>query len=154
MPCLLMSSASLMFIEKENQMTNRTKYSKEFKQSVCEYYSNYTWRDTAVHFGMAEDQNNKRLYTRWYRELGFLPKSAGRNPSPDRMSSTTKKRARAGMFIKSGGYIFDNKFYGEAEFVQLKVDLNSSDTYYVVAKHKVGATVKRNPITKLFSRFI
>lgn len=137
-------------------MTKRTKtkYSKEFKQSVCEYYSNYTWRDTAVHFGMAEDQNNKRLYTRWYRELGFLPKSAGRNPSPDRMSSTTKKRARAGMFIKSGGYIFDNKFYGEAEFVQLKVDLNSSDTYYVVAKHRVGATVKRNPIAKLFSRLI
>tara|TARA_R110002050_G_scaffold67645_3_gene146589 strand:- start:493 stop:930 length:438 start_codon:yes stop_codon:yes gene_type:complete len=145
-----------LFIEKENQMTKRTKtkYSKEFKQSVCEYYSNYTWRDTAVHFGMAEDQNNKRLYTRWYRELGFLPKSAGRNPSLDRMPSTTKKRARAGMFIKSGGYIFDNKFYGEAEFVQLKVDLNSSDTYYVVAKHKVGATVKRNPITKFFSRFI
>ena len=137
-------------------MTKRTKtkYSKEFKQSVCEYYSNYTWRDTAVHFGMAEDQNNKRLYTRWYRELGFLPKSAGRNPSPERMSSTPKRRAKAGMFIKSGGYIFDNKFYGEAEFVQLKVDLNSSDTYYVVAKHKVGATVKRNPIAKLFSRFI
>ena len=137
-------------------MTKRTKtkYSKEFKQSVCEYYSNYTWRDTAVHFGMAEDQNNKRLYTRWYRELGFLPKSAGRNPSPERMSSTPKRRARASVFVRSGSYIYNGKVMGRIEFLPIKEKLHPMDTFYTVTEHKVGATVKRNPIAKLFSRFI
>ena len=137
-------------------MTKRTKtkYSKEFKQSVCEYYSNYTWRDTAVHFGMAEDQNNKRLYTRWYRELGFLPKSAGRNPSPERMSSTPKRRARASVFVRSGSYIYNGKVMGRIEFLPIKEKLHPMDTFYTVTEHKVGATVKRNPIAKLFSRLI
>ena len=136
----------------------RNRYSNEFKQTVCEYYSNHTWRDTAVHFGMVENTNTSKLCSDWYKALGFLPKSAGRNPNMARVKtiSTSKGRgrAKAGMLIKKGGYIFDNKFYGEAEFVQLKSVLHSDDTFYSVAQHKVGATVKRNPITNLFSKFM
>jgi len=155
-----MSSASyILFIEKENQMTRTyNQYSTEFKQAVCEYYSNHTWRVTAVHFGMPETYRTAQLCTSWYKALGFLPKSAGMNPNVSRVKATGvskgRGRAKAGMLIKKGGYIFDNKFYGEAEFVQLKSVLHSDDTFYSVAQHKVGATVKRNPITKLFSKFM
>ena len=137
-------------------MTKRTnnKYSKEFKQSVCEYYSNYTWRETAVHFDMPEDYNTSQLCTRWYKELGFLPKSAGRNPSPERMSSTPKRRARASVFVRSGSYIYNGKVMGRIEFLPIKEKLHPMDTFYTVTEHKVGATVKRNPIAKLFSRLI
>ena len=133
-------------------------YSTEFKQTVCEYYSNHTWRVTAAHFDMNEDLNTKGLFTRWYSELGFLPKSAGRNPNMARVKipSVTKGRGKAkgSMLIRSGGYIFDNKFYGEAEFWNLKSILNSDDKFYTVVEHKVGATVKRNAITRLFNRFM
>jgi hypothetical protein len=146
-----------MFIEKENQMTKRNKYSTEFKQTVCEYYSNHIWRDTAVHFGMPEDYNTSQLCTRWYKELGFLPKSAGRNPNMSRVKpSASKKRANAGLLVRSGCFIFNGKVMGKTEWVQLneKGVINAEDTFYTVEQHKVGVTIKRNPIAKLFSRFI
>jgi len=151
-----MSSASLMFIEKENQMTKRNKYSTEFKQTVCEYYSNHTGRDTLAHFGMPTSNYNIVQLSKWYKALGFLPKSAGMNPNPDRVSSTTKKRANAGLLVRSGCFIFNGKVMGKTEWVQLneKGVINAEDTFYTVEQHKVGATIKRNPIAKLFSRFI
>ena len=133
-------------------------YSTEFKQNVCEYYSNHTWRVTAVHFGMPETKQTAHLCTTWYKALGFLPKSSGMNPNMARVKipSVTKGRGKAkgSMLIRSGGYIFDNKFYGEAEFWNLKSILNSDDKFYTVVEHKVGATVKRNAITRLFNRFM
>jgi len=139
-----------MFIEKENQM----KYSIEFKRTVCEYYSNHTAKDTLAHFGMPTSNYNTVQLSRWYKALGFLPKSAGMNPNPDRVSSTPKKRAKSGVFVKSGGVIIGNKFFGNAEWVDKKSQYHPLDTYYEVIEHKVGDTVKRNPIAKLFSRFI
>ena len=139
-------------------MTKRNKrynlYSTEFKRTVCEYYSNHTGRDTLAHFGMPTSNYNIVQLSRWYKALGFLPKSAGMNPNPDRVSSTTKKRAKSGVFVRGGGFIHGNKFMGEAEFISKKDQLHPMDTYYEVTEHKVGATIKRNPITKLFSRFI
>jgi len=143
-----------MFIEKENQMTKRNKYSTEFKRTVCEYYSNHTGRDTLAHFGIPTSNYNIVQLSRWYKALGFLPKSAGMNPNPDRVSSTTKKRAKSGVFVRSGGFIHAGKFMGKAEFLSKKDQLHPMDTYYEVTEHKVGATIKRNPIAKLFSRFI
>jgi len=148
----------VLFIIKENKMTRtRNQYSTEFKQTVCEYYSNHTWRVTAVHFDMPETVRSAQLITKWYKALGFLPKSAGMNPNMARViPSVTKGRGKAkgGMLIRSGGYIFDNKFYGEVEFKNLKSILHSDDKFYTVAEHKVGATVKRNALTRLFSRFM
>jgi|TARA_R110000764_G_scaffold2850_1_gene12050 hypothetical protein len=136
-------------------------YSNEFKQTVCEHYSNHTWRVTAAHFDMNEDLNTKGLFTRWYSELGFLPKSAGRNPSMSRVKPTVSKgrgRGKAGVLIKSGGYIFDNKFYGKAEFLELKGVLNSDDTFYTVVESRAGDVIsdvaKPNVLTKLFSKFM
>jgi len=126
-----MSSASyILFIEKENQMTRtRNRYSNEFKQTVCEYYSNHTWRDTAVHFGMVENTNTSKLCSDWYKALGFLPKSAGRNPNRARVKtiSTSKKRANVGFTVTDDGIYHNGKLY---------------------------AIVKRNPITNLFSKFM
>jgi len=153
-----MSSASyILFIEKENQMTRtRNRYSNEFKQTVCEYYSNHTWRDTAVHFGMVENTNTSKLCSDWYKALGFLPKSAGRNPNMARVKtiSTSKKRANSGVFIPRGGVFIGGTFLGTAEWVNKKSQYHPSDTYYEVIERKVGDTVKRNPITNLFSKFM
>ena len=131
-------------------------YSTEFKQTVCEFYSNHTWRVTASHFDMAENSSSKVLFTRWYSELGFLPKSAGMNPNMARVKtvSASKKRANSGVFISSGGVLIDNKFLGNAEWVDKKSQYHPSDTYYEVIERKVGDTVKRNPIAKLFSKFM
>jgi len=136
-------------------------YSTEFKQTVCEFYSNHTWRVTASHFDMAENSSSKVLFTRWYSELGFLPKSSGRNPSMARVKSSVYKgrgRGRAGVIIKSGGYIFDNKFYGKSEFLELKGVLNSDDTFYTVVKGRAGDVIsdvaKPNVLTKLFRKFM
>jgi hypothetical protein len=152
----------VLFIIKENQMTRvYNQYSTEFKQTVCEYYSNHTWRVTAVHFGMPETYRTAQLCTSWYKALGFLPKSAGRNPSMARVKSSVYKgrgRGRAGVIIKSGGYIFDNKFYGKSEFLELKGVLNSDDTFYTVVKGRAGDVIsdvaKPNVLTKLFRKFM
>jgi len=147
----------VLFIIKENKMARiRNQYSNEFKQTVCEYYSNHTWRVTAVHFGMAENGNTARLYTNWYKVMGFLPKSAGMNPNMARVKtvSASKKRANSGVFISSGGVLIDNEFLGNAEWVDKKSQYHPSDTYYEVIERKVGDTVKRNPIAKLFSKFM
>ena len=135
----------------------RNQYSTEFKQTVCEYYSNHTWRDTAIHFGMAEDNNTAQLCTDWYKALGFLPKSAGRNPNMSRVKpSVSKKRTNAGLLVRSGCFIFNGKVMGKTEWVKLndKNVFNPEDTFYTVNQHKVGATVKRNAITRLFNRFM
>ena len=130
------------------------KYSIEFKRTVCEYYSNHTAKDTLAHFGMPTSNYNTVQLSRWYKALGFLPKSSGMNPNPDRVSNTPKRRARAGVFVRSGSYIYNGKVMGRIEFLPIKEQLHPMDTFYTVTEHKVGATVKRNPIAKLFSRFI
>ena len=107
----------------------RNRYSNEFKQTVCEYYSNHTWRDTAVHFGMVENTNTSKLCSDWYKALGFLPKSAGRNPNRARVKtiSTSKKRANVGFTVTDDGIYHNGKLY---------------------------AIVKRNPITSFLSRLM
>jgi len=148
----------VLFIIKENKMARiRNQYSNEFKQTVCEYYSNHTWRVTAVHFGMAENGNTAKLCTSWYKAMGFLPKSAGRNPNMTRvMPSVSKRRTNAGLLVRSGCFIFNGKVMGKTEWVKLneKGLINAEDTFYTVEQHKVGATVKRNAITRLFSKFM
>jgi len=148
----------VLFIIKENKMARvYNQYSTEFKQTVCEYYSNHTWRVTAVHFGMPETKQTAHLCTTWYKALGFLPKSSGMNPNMTRVKAGVSKgrgKGKGSMLIRSGGYIFDNKFYGEAEFWNLKSILHSEDKFYTVVEHEVGATVKRNALTRLFSRFM
>ena len=126
----------VLFIIKENKMARvYNQYSTEFKQTVCEYYSNHTWRVTAVHFGMVENTNTSKLCSDWYKALGFLPKSAGRNPNMARVKtiSASKKRANAGFTVTNDGIYHNGKLYGEV---------------------KVGAIVKRNPITNFLSRLM
>lgn len=118
----------------------KTKHSKEFMQQVCEFYSNHTWRDTAIEFGMPEVNSSQVLISAWYRKLGFLPKSAARNPNPDRAVQPKVTRKKLNFIVKSGGYVVNGKFVGKTEFAKMQRTMKVGDTFtkVTVTKHKVG----------------
>lgn len=115
----------------------RYNYSQEFKREVCEYYSNHTGPETLAHFNLSCD---KTLLSQWYKQLGFLPKSAGRNPNPNRVAKPKVTRNKLNFMVKSGGYIMNGKFYGKTEFAKMQRQMKVGDTFtkVTVTKHKVG----------------
>jgi len=121
-------------------MDNRVKFTTEFKRTVCEFYSNHTWKETAKHFDLPENSTTQHTISLWYRKLGFLPKSAGRNPNPDRVQQPKPTKSKLNFIVRRGGYIMNGKFYGNVEFakIQRKLKMGDKFTQVTVTEHKVG----------------
>lgn len=115
----------------------RYNFDTEFKKAVCEYYSNHTFPETAAQFNLT---CNSTLISQWRKQLGFLPKSAARNPDPNRVAKPKVTRKKLNFMVKSGGYIMNGKFYGKTEFAKMQKQMRIGDTFtkVTVTTHKVG----------------
>ena len=120
-----------------NTTATRYGYPQDFKQKVCEYYSNHTAPETLAHFELSF---HPTMLSQWYKSLGFLPKSSSPNPNPKRVMQPKPTKQRMNFLIKKGGYILNGKFYGEAEFAKMQGNLTVGDTFtkVTVTQHKVG----------------
>ena len=116
----------------------RYKLSADFMREVCEYYSNHTAPVTLAHFELDMDQS---VLSYHYRRLGFLPKSAGRNPNPARAKVVKPMgKGKLNTLVKRGGYILNGKVMSATEFNTLRKKLRVGDTFktITVTEHKVG----------------
>lgn len=122
-------------------MANRKVYSTDMKQQVVEFYQSHTWRETAIKFDLNQDSFGQQLISLWSRHHGFLPKSSGRNPNPNRaMMQPKMPKSKINFIVKSGGFIMKGKFYGKTEFAKVQKDLKIGDTFKIVTvtEHVVG----------------
>ena len=115
----------------------RYNFDADFKKAVCEYYSNHTVGETLDHFNLT---CNPTLICQWRKQLGFLPKSAARNPDPNRAAKPKVTRNKLNFMVKSGGYIMNGTFYGKTEFAKMQKQMKIGDTFtkVTVTTHKVG----------------
>ena len=116
----------------------RYKLSADFMREVCEYYSNHTAPVTLAHFELDMDQTSLSYH---YKRLGFLPKSAGRNPNPARVKVVKPMaKGRFNILVKRGGYIMNGKVMSTTEFAKVRKQLKVGDTFktITVTEHKVG----------------
>ena len=116
----------------------RYKLSADFMREVCEYYSNHTAPVTLAHFELDMDQSSLSYH---YGRLGFLPKSAARNPNPARAKvAKPMGKGKLNTLVKRGGYIMNGKVMSATEFNTLRKKLKVGDTFktITVTEHKVG----------------
>lgn len=126
-----------------NTTTTRTsatryKLSDASLREVCEYYSNHTAAVTLAHFELSMDQTSLSYH---YKRLGFLPKSAARNPNLDRAKVVKPMaKGRFNILVKRGGYIMNGKVMSTTEFAKVRKQLKVGDTFktITVTEHKVG----------------
>jgi hypothetical protein len=105
---------------------------------ICEYYSNHTAHDTIAHFNI--DMSTGAM-SKAYKRLGFLPKSAARNPNLDRVRVVKPMaKGRFNILVKRGGYIMNGKVMSTTEFAKVRKQLKVGDTFktITVTEHKVG----------------
>lgn len=105
---------------------------------ICNYYSNHTAPVTIAHFDLEMSGFTLSYH---YKRLGFLPKSAARNPDPARTAAPKKlPKGKMNLVIKRGGYIMNGKVMSATEFGKLRSKLKVGDTFKVVTvtEHKVG----------------
>ena len=105
---------------------------------ICEYYSNHTASVTMDHFNI---DVNQKLISHHYKRLGFLPKSAARNPAPARAVAPKKlPKGKLNLVVKRGGYIMNGKVMSATEFGKIRTKLKVGDTFktVTVTEHKVG----------------
>ena len=107
-------------------------------RGICEYYSNHTAPSTINHFGV---EMSKFTLSYHYKRLGFLPKSAARNPDPARAVVVKPMgKGKLNTLVKRGGYILNGKVMSATEFNTLRKKLKVGDTFktITVTEHKVG----------------
>ena len=105
---------------------------------ICQHYSNHTAPATLAHFDLELSTFTLSYH---YKRLGFLPKSAARNPDPARTAAPkTLPKGRMNTVIKRGGYIMNGRVMSATEFGKLRSKLQVGDTFKVVTvtEHKVG----------------
>ena len=116
----------------------RYNFSDEKWMGICEYYSNHTAPATMDHFDIDIHQNTLSYH---YKRLGFLPKSAARNPDPARAVAPKKlAKGKLNLVVKRGGYIMNGKVMSATEFGKIRAKLKVGDTFktVTVTEHKVG----------------
>ena len=116
----------------------RYNFSDEKWMAICEYYSNHTAPATMDHFDIDIHQNTLSYH---YKRLGFLPKSAARNPDPARAVAPKKlPKGKLNLVVKRGGYIMNGKVMSATEFGKIRAKLKVGDTFktVTVTEHKVG----------------
>lgn len=120
--------------------SNKTRYNLSDAKwmEICQYYSNHTAPVTVAHFGI--DMSGFTL-SYHYKRLGFLPKSASRNPDPARTVAPKKlPKGKLNLVVKRGGYIMNGKVMSATEFGKIRAKLKVGDTFktVTVTEHKVG----------------
>ncbi len=105
---------------------------------ICKYYSNHTAPATVEHFNIDMSRVSLSYH---YKRLGFLPKSAARNPDPARAVAPKKlPKGKLNLVVKRGGYIMNGKVMSATEFGKIRAKLKVGDTFktVTVTEHKVG----------------
>tara|TARA_R110001606_G_scaffold345273_1_gene494164 strand:+ start:211 stop:603 length:393 start_codon:yes stop_codon:yes gene_type:complete len=105
---------------------------------ICQYYSNHTAPATLAYFDLELSPFTLSYH---YKRLGFLPKSAARNPDPARTAAPKPlPKGKMNTVIKRGGYIMNGRVMSATEFGKLRSKLKVGDTFKVVTvtQHKVG----------------
>ena len=126
-----------------NTTTNRsngTRYNLSDAKwmEICKYYSNHTASVTMDHFDLDMDRT---CLSHHYKRLGFLPKSAARNPDPARaVAPKNLPKGKLNLVVKRGGYIMNGKVMSATEFGKIRAKLKVGDTFktVTVTEHKVG----------------
>ena len=117
---------------------NRYNLSDAKWMEICKYYSNHTASVTLDHFDLNMDSTSLSYH---YKSLGFLPKSASRNPDPARTVAPKKlPKGKLNLVVKRGGYIMNGKVMSATEFGKIRAKLKVGDTFktVTVTEHKVG----------------
>ena len=117
---------------------NRYNLSDAKWMEICKYYSNHTASVTLEHFDLDMDSTSLSHH---YKRLGFLPKSAARNPDPTRAVAPKKlPKGKLNLVVKRGGYIMNGKVMSATEFGKIRSKLKVGDTFktVTVTEHKVG----------------